>query len=456
MPVLPCEPVSARTVASTPVEHVAREPAERHDRVGHDHGGGLGGPAAEHRVGAGGVVVAVGALAHERHEQSSGHRGAGVDVRRPVDDEVGVAVHGAAGDRRDVGQRHRDHERLRGRGRPAAPRGPPRGRRRGGRRRRSPGRSRGPCRRPAPRRRPGPTHGLVDGLAALADLDAPRRQPPGPGEASAAPASIAARIVGGVLGAGVVVGDHEDVGEPGGDLAHDRPLALVAVAAGAEHDDHPAGGDRPQRGDGGLDGVGLVGVVDDDLEGVLGHETTSTRPGTAVSPRPWARRPAVEAGLAAGGQRRERVGDVERARQRGPGRDPGAVGREHGEGRAADAGAQVDRAPVGLVAGRGEGGDRDRGLGGEPAAVLVVDVDQGPAGPLGGEQRRLGGVVALDVAVEVEVVATEVEEHRDVEDHAVDPAQAQRVARDLHRARLDLALAHQRQQSVQVRAPRAW
>jgi hypothetical protein len=36
--------------------------------------------------------------------------------------------------------------------------------------------------------------------------------------------------------------------------------------------------------------------------------------------------------------------------------------------------------------------------------------------------------------VEVEVVAAQVEEDRDVEDHAVDPAHDQRVAAHLHRA----------------------
>ena len=82
--------------------------------------------------------------------------------------------------------------------------------------------------------------------------------------------------------------------------------------------------------------------------------------------------------------------------------------------------------------------------------MLVVDVDQAEPGPLGGEQRRLGAVVVLDVGVEVEVVAAEVEEDRDVEDDAVDAAHHQRVAGDLHRAGLDAALAHHREQRVQV------
>ena len=43
----------------------------------------------------------------------------------------------------------------------------------------------------------------------------------------------------GVLGAGVVRGDEDEVGEPRPDLAHQRPLAAVAVAPGAEHADQP-------------------------------------------------------------------------------------------------------------------------------------------------------------------------------------------------------------------------
>ena len=62
----------------------------------------------------------------------------------------------------------------------------------------------------------------------------------------------------------------------------------------------------------------------------------------------------------------------------------------------------------------------------------------------------LGAVVVLHVGVEVEVVAAEVGEDRDVEDHAVDAAHHQRVAGHLHRAHVDAALDHQREQPVQV------
>ncbi len=83
--------------------------------------------------------------------------------------------------------------------------------------------------------------------------------------------------------------------------------------------------------------------------------------------------------------------------------------------------------------------------------MLVVDADHGAAGTLGREQGRLGLEVLLHGVVEVEVVTAEVEEHRHVEDHAVDPSQHQRVAGDLHGADLHPALDHQREQAVQVR-----
>ncbi len=71
-------------------------------------------------------------------------------------------------------------------------------------------------------------------------------------------------------------------------------------------------------------------------------------------------------------------------------------------------------------------------------------------GALGGEERRLGGEVVVHVGVEVEVVAAQVEEGRDVEDDPVDPAEHEGVAGDLHRAGDDALLAHHREEAVQV------
>ena len=73
-----------------------------------------------------------------------------------------------------------------------------------------------------------------------------------------------------VLGARVVVGDDQQVGAACGDLAHVRPLAAVAVAAAAQHDDQPSRGERTQRAQGTVDGGRLVAVVDDREEVLAG------------------------------------------------------------------------------------------------------------------------------------------------------------------------------------------
>ena len=107
-----------------------------------------------------------------------------------------------------------------------------------------------------------------------------------------------------------------------------------------------------------------------------------------------------------------------------------------------------------VVAGRGR--DRDdrhpggAGVTGQPAAPGVVDADHGPLAPLRDEQRGLGGVVVLEVGVEVEVVLAQVGETRDVVTDPVDPVQREGVARDLHRAGVDVLLAHHGQQRLQV------
>ncbi len=154
--------------------------------------------------------------------------------------------------------------------------------------------------------------------------------------------------------------------------------------------------------------------------------------------------------LGAGGHRGQGVGDVEVSGQGYAGRNRLPARADDGEPRAGRRRLDVDCPPVGLPPGGGEGAKRDRRLLEEPAAVGVVDVDQAESCPFGGEQGRLGREVVVHVGVEVEVVATEVGEHGDVEHHPVDPAHHQRVARHLHRASLHSAFAHHREQRVQV------
>ena len=201
------------------------------------------------------VVVAVDVLAGERHEQPARlDRLAAVDERGPGDRSASSPSRRAADDRGDLGEPERDQRRS-----------PDDSSRRTSR-------SSNGCTTPStswPVSWPLPaTRTVSPAASAIARRSAIAR-------GGRRPRCTSARRVGRhagqhrgadrgrVLGARVVVGDHQHVGEPGGDLAHQRPLAGVAVAAGAEDDDQPARGQRAQRVQRGRDGVGLVGVVDD-------------------------------------------------------------------------------------------------------------------------------------------------------------------------------------------------
>ena len=219
---------------------------------------------------------------------------------------------------------------------------------------------------------------------------------------------------------------------------------------GAEDDDHPALSEGSQGGEGGLDGVRLVGVVHDHDE-VLALVDPLEPSRHAATPGDAVRDPGrLVARLRAGGHRDQCVAHVEAPGQGYAGRHRLSLRPDDGEARPRGRRLDVDRPPVRLLAGRGVGVHRDGGLVDEPAPVGVVDVDQPESGPLGREQAGLRGEVVLHVRMEVEVVTTEVGEHRDVEDDPVDPAHHQRVAGDLHRAGVHAALAHQCEERVQV------
>ena len=253
----------------------------------------------------------------------------------------------------------------------------------------------------------------------------------------------------GLLRARVVVGHDDHVGEPRGEVAHERPLAGVSVAAGPEDHDQPAVRERSQALEGGPDGVGLVCVVDDDRERLARVDPLEPARDPAAGGHRRSHRPGVQPGLAAGRHGGQRVAHVEGARERDPGLDVDARA-EDAERRAVRTRTYVGHRPVRVPAPGREGAHRQRGLARQPPAVLVVHADEGEPGPLRREERGLGEVVVLLVGVEVEVVAAEVEEDRDVEDDAVDAAHHQRVAAHLHRAGGHLTLAHHREQRVQV------
>ena len=348
----------------------------------------------------------------------------------------------AADDVGDLGEPERDHGRSPGD--LLAQRR--RGRRRRGPRRRPPARPRVPCPRPGRCRRRVP--------ARTAYAIASRRSPTSTtsaGASSGTPARIAARIAPGSSVRGLSSVTTSRSAEPGRDLAHQRSLAAVAVAARADHDDQPSGGQRPQRLQRG---------------GAPRRACARSRRSPAS---PGRRRPAP-AGREPRHRRRCR-------RRRLPASSPASPVAAIAQSALATLKSPASGTPAGKRSPSGPStanvapsgaratstarqsaslpnAEKVRsgidGLVEQPPAVGVVEVDQPAARPLRGEQRRLRREVVLDVRVEVEVVTAQVGERGDVEHHAVDPAHHERVARDLHRAGGDAVLAHHREQRVQV------
>ena len=206
-----------------------------------------------------------------------------------------------------------------------------------------------------------------------------------------------------------------------------------------------------------VDRVGLVGVVDDDGEVLAGVDALEPAGHAAALGHRAGDRLEVEPQPGAGRERGQRVGHVEVTGQRAARLDAHAArAGDHERGPARrhlrrPRPASRRRAPV---AENDCSGTPPRCE--QPPAVLVVGVDQSAAAPLGGEQGGLGLEVVLEVAVEVEVVAAEVGEHGDVEDHAVDAALHQGVAGDLHRAGGRPSAPSSSRTGRAGRGPRAW
>ena len=118
-------------------------------------------------------------------------------------------------------------------------------------------------------------------------------------------------------------------------------------------------------------------------------------------------------------------------------------------------GAELDRIdvlhpPVGVATGRAHRHGMVREAG-HRASRVVVDADHGNAcvrWRFRVEQPCLGVEVVLHRRVEVQVVARQVGESADREVHAVDAAQRQRVAGDLHHHGVDALFDHHRQQRL--------
>ena len=172
-----------------------------------------------------------------------------------------------------------------------------------------------------------------------------------------------------ILAARVVGGDDRDVGELGREPPHQRPLAAVAVAAGADDADHAAARCELARGaQDVLERARLVGVVDDHRERLPLVDRLEAPGHAAHRLEPARDRVVVDAEQPRSGERAERVLDVEAAAQLDV--DP------------------VERLRAELRVVREAERERVRQLRREPPSVLVADVDRGAAATRSRKSRR--------------------------------------------------------------------
>ena len=192
-----------------------------------------------------------------------------------------------------------------------------------------PGRPRGPKTARSGRRRSGRFHGLCRRRRGRRRCAAPgpRRGSPRRGRRSRArpapPARISARIAAGSSLRGLSSVTITMSAFSTAIRAHDRPLALVAVAAAAEDADEAARGEGAQRVEDMRERVGLVGVVDE-RDGAVDLADRLEPAGHALQPRegrrgPRRRRPRLDREDEPRGE--ERVLDLEGADQRQIGLD---------------------------------------------------------------------------------------------------------------------------------------
>ena len=276
----------------------------------------------------------------------------------------------------------------------------------------------------------------ADGFGAVADLAAPWAG----GEDGAADR-------GRVLAARIVVGDDDDIGEPRRDRAHHRPLARVAVAAAAEHDDEPAAAMRAQRRERRLERVGRMGVIDDHRRavGVRGDMLHPPRRARELGER-GDRGVARHAGREREAQRRERVHRLEFAHQR---QREGVPSRRRLRARSRWP------APSGSAPRRGAARRRARApkpmtrwprarqsvASSRPSATSRLSTAVPPARQQLGEQPALGREIGGHVAVIVEMVARQVGEGGGAEREPVEAELVEPVARRLERDMVDAAPA---------------
>ena len=237
-------------------------------------------------------------------------------------------------------------------------------------------------------------------------------------------------------------------------LAHQGPLAPVAVAARAEHDDQPPHHVRTQRLERGFQRVGRMGVI---------HENRR-----AIRAATGQLHPPAHAGQTGqDGKHRLRVlarRDHEPRRRQHVHRLKGPDQRQARLHRLALPAEQdilpglVQPAPGDLqprilgVLRDPDHLDPARGTGiAHTGPVTVVEVDHRHAilGQQLGEEPQLGGEIALHVAVVIEVILREVGEGRRRKVDTIHPPLVQPVRRSLHRGMADVGRHEVMQQPVQ-------
>jgi hypothetical protein len=230
-----------------------------------------------------------------------------------------------------------------------------------------------------------------------------------------------------IFGARVIAGDHREIGLGRDHRAHLGALGRIAIAAAAEHADQPALGQRAQGVEDVVEGVGGVGVVDQEIEaGVVGDPLDPAGHARQRGDPGGDRGVGHAQGLADADRQRdvgdvvvaeERVGlDLELAARGGePGPDPADRRALRGDpergggGRAPRIGGRRHVQDRMGAAGLGGGGHRDAGG--------IVDVgDRDAVGrEVIAEQEPLGRGVVVHRAVQVEVVLGQVRERADRE-----------------------------------------
>ncbi|MNX57776.1 hypothetical protein D3C86_885990 [compost metagenome] len=265
----------------------------------------------------------------------------------------------------------------------------------------------------------------------------------------------------GRLGAGVVAGHHHMVGKFGGDAAHHRPLARIALAAATKHADqaararHGHGAQREQRA---RQRIRRVRVIHHHqrASGLVAHRHRLDGLKTAVhgvGRREFARDLRErQAQLVQHARHEQQIRDIVRAQQAR--HDLGfAVRRDQREDLALGRGLQVARAHGGgnrgiVAQAVAHWGDAGGQAGDQPAPGLVIGVDHGGCQARPAEQARLRLFIALHRDVIVEVVAREVRERGQRHAHAVHPALLDADRRRLHRDCPCPGIAHRGKRAV--------